>query len=241
MIHKDNPSKDLPWQEPKEYEEQITKIPGLKQLIKTPFLLMVAMDIMPHIVGRYAELEEKERTNITRARLLDEFVQQLFEREEDKLMIEDKLPTDGSDVKEDFWAFAMELAVAMHEIATNDVYYAPQGSSLFGGSKDSSPWERFFGTPVDGKKAERLIRARNGCNCVLRTIGKHRRAFIHATLQDYFVVRKIKLDEEKSFKPMPKAFTPFYSRLTGSELEQEGPYSDIAPPEFSSIALKARV
>ncbi len=240
MINKDNQDKDLPWQEPKEYEEQITKIPGLKQLIKTPFLLMVAMDIMPHIVGRYAELGEKERTNITRARLLDEFVQQLFEREEDKLMIEDKLPTDGSDVKEDFWAFAMELAVAMHEIATNDVYYAPQGSSLFGGTKDSNPWERFFGTPTDSKKAERLIRARNGCNCVLRTIGKHRRAFIHSTLQDYFVVRKIKIDEEKSFKPMPKAFTPFYSRLTGSELEQEVPHSDIAPAS-SSTALKVRV
>ncbi len=241
MIHKDNPDKDLPWQEPKEYEEQITKIPGLKQLIKTPFLLMVAMDIMPHIVGRYAELEEKERTNITRVRLLDEFVQQLFEREEDKLMIEDKLPTDGSDVKEDFWAFAMELAVAMHEIATNDVYYAPQGSSLFGGTKDSNPWERFFGTPTDSKKAERLIRARNGCNCVLRTIGKHRRAFIHSTLQDYFVIRKIKIDEEKSLKPMPKVFTPFYSRLAGSGVEQEVPYSDIPPPESSVIALKARV
>ena len=240
-IHKNNPDKDLPWQEPKEYEEQIAKIPGLKKLIQTPFLLMVTMDIMPHIVKQYTGLEERERTIITRARLLDEFVQQLFEREEDKLMIEDKLPTDGSDVKEDFWAFAMELAVAMHEITTNDVYYAPHGSNLFDVNKDSSPWQRFFGMPTDSKKAERLIRARNGCNCVLRTIGKHRRAFIHATLQDYFVIKKIKLDEEKSMHHISKVFTPFYSRLADPEFKQEMLLSETAPsPGSSSNTLKAR-
>lgn len=234
-IHKSNPDSDknLPWGSAKEYEEHIQKIPGLKQLIRTPFLLMVAMDVMPEIVRQYeGEYDDSKKIAMTGARLLDEFVAQLFDREEDKLMVEDKLPNDGSDVKEDFWTFAMELAVAMHEMKTNDVYYAPQATSLFGKTKDQNPLERFFGIPNDPIKAERLKRARNGCNCVLRTIGKHRRTFIHATLQDYFVIRKIKLDEEQGF--VPKVFTPFYSSLKSVELVRETQDLDFVDQRYNN-------
>lgn len=222
IVHKDNPDKYLAWKDPKEYERQIEKIPGLKELIKTPFLLMVAMEVIPNVVEKYAKLEEKERINITRTSLIDEFVQQLFDREEDKLMIEGRLPDDGTDVKEDFWAFAMELAVAMHELAINEVYYVQQSSDLFTKHDESSNiWVRFFGIPEDRKKADRLIRARNGCNCVLRTIGKNRRSFIHSTLQDYFVVRKIEMDEEKDAKLSSKTLAPFYKTSKNEECEQK--------------------
>ncbi len=189
-IPRDNPDEYLFWENVNNYEEYINKIPGLKNLIRTPFLLMVTMDIMPSIIKYF---EENKLATRTKAQLLDEFIQQLFEHEEDKLMIKYKLPTDGSDVKEDFWAFAMELAVAMHEAGTDNVCYVSQDSS------DSSinMWDRFFGTPIDSQQAERLVRARNGCSCLLKTIDENCYAFIHPILQDYFVVKKMLLDEEK--------------------------------------------
>lgn len=195
QIHKDNPDKELLWTDPHAYLEQINKIPGLKRLIETPFLLMVCMDVMPRVIHRVAEAESQEkRLTMTRAFLMDEFVGQLFEREENKLLIRGEMPLDGHDVKEDFWAFAMELAVTMQELEVLQVQYAP-GSALFSGKKES-PWEKFFGMPKDKEEAENLSRARQGCTSILRTTGKNRYAFIHATLRDYLTVRKSKLEEE---------------------------------------------
>ncbi len=199
-IPRDNPDENLFWENANDYEEYINKIPGLKNLIRTPFLLMVTMDIMSHIVQH-----SNENKPITKAQLLDEFIQQLFEHEEDKLMIEDKLPTDGSDVKEDFWGFAMELAVTMHESGTDSVCYVSQNSSDSG----INMWGRFFGTPIDSQQAERLARARNGCGCVLKITDDGRYSFIHPILQDYFVVKKILLDEEK----MIKTTNPNYKQI----------------------------
>jgi hypothetical protein len=201
-ISQDNPDEHLLWENANDYEECINKTPGLKNLIKTPFLLMVIMDIMPSII-KYSD--ENKLATITKAQLLDEFVQQLFEREEDKLMIEDKLPTDGSDIKEDFWAFAMELAVTMHECGTDSVGCVFQDYS--GGGINI--WDRFFGTPIDSQQTERLARARNGCGCVLKITDDGRYSFIHPILQDYFVVKKILLDEEK----MIKTTNPNYKQI----------------------------
>ena len=199
IINQDNPDESLLWENAKHCKEQIDKVPGLRTLIQTPFLLMVTMEVMSRIVEQYAKSAEKERTTITIARLLDEFVQQLFECEEDKLMVEGKMPTDGRDVKEDFCSFAMELAVTMHESDTYSLHYVTPESST-SRDKHTNLWERFFGTPEDREKAENLVRAREGCSCILKKIADDRYAFIHASLQDYFVIRKIKLEEEKKIR-----------------------------------------
>jgi len=202
-IHINNPEKKLMWKEPEEYQKHIDQIPGLKRLIQNPFLLMVAMEVMPRVVDKVqrAEQEESKFLAVTQTLLLDEFVQQLFEREKDKLIVKKGLPTDGHDVIQDFWEFAMALSVAMDRANTLQIHYTPRSASstLFDEPHDinDNPWERFFGTPCDPQKAENLIRARQGCTCVLRTIEENTYAFIHSTLRDYFTIRKCKVSIEK--------------------------------------------
>lgn len=179
----------LLWQSSKIYKEHINKIYGLKDLIKEPFLLMVTILIMPRVIDKY-NLEYSNNTFfLNKTILLDDFIEQLFEFEEDKLMVENKLPRDGSDIKEDFWAFAIELAVSMYESGDNNLYHTYDD---YFDVKD-----KFFGTSQDIELAARLSIARNSCGCILKIIDGNKCSFIHPILQDYFLVKKILLDEEK--------------------------------------------
>lgn len=176
------PNNYLIWDNIEAYEQAINKIPGLRQLIVNSFLLAVTIEGMPSILSWSIKAENKF---ITKAVLFDQFIQQLLEYEENQLLIEDKLPTDGSDVKEDFWEFAMELAVAMHEFGVDSIL------------EGDYTWNQFFYPKVSsGHKEQQLIRAKNACKLILRDLGQNRYSFIHKDFQDYFVIKKILLEEE---------------------------------------------
>ncbi len=189
---------NLLWREPKKYEENITRIPGLKELIKTPFLLKIAMDVMPMVIGWEEEQQvSAERILINQKILLDYFVEALFDRQILKLAATGQLPA-TFDVKENFKAFAMELAVAMFEAGVTEVTYNPP-RTLFGGKKETSPWKKFFGIPDDKEEATALAQARLGCGCILRTTRVNSYSFIHAILLDYFYTKR--MEEEMGFEP----------------------------------------
>ena len=187
----------LLWRDPKKYEENIIKIPGLKELIKTPFLLKVTMDVMPMVIGWEEEQQfSNERILMNQKILLDYFVESLFDREILKLAARNQLPA-GLDVKENFKSFAMELAVAMFEADVTEVTYVPS-STLFGSKKDNSPWKKFFGTPDDKEQAIALAQARLGCGAILRTTKMNSFSFIHAILLDYFYTKR--MEDEMGFE-----------------------------------------
>lgn len=196
-----------PWKEVDTYLTHIDSIPGLKQLIRTPFLLMIAMDVLPVIVERYASIQNiEERIKITGAKLYDEFILQWFRREEDKLAAKNALPEDGSDIKADFWSFAKKLAAEMYKRDMSFIEYIPPESNLFGDQKPG-PWEMFFGDNPRIKAARRA--------CPWHKIGPTRYAFMHASLIQYFYTKIIN-DEARKELAEKKALgdTPTKAAMT---------------------------
>lgn len=193
------------WNDPNVYLNHIKTIPGLRKLIETPFMLMLAMDVMPRIVEKYADVSnDAERTKLTQAALYDEFIQQWFEREEDKLIAHNQLPDDGHNVIEDFWQFAMDLASEMHIREEFQPYYKPPKSDIFSRksshpSNDPSPWAMFFSPHADPD----IVRARRACP--LKEVGDNRRAFIHGSLVPYFSTRKMYLKQMDEIEAQTQA------------------------------------
>lgn len=170
----------------------IREISGLRALIETPFVLMVMMDIMARVMLEHAHVTDAaERGRLTSAVLYDKFVQAWFEREEDKLAARNLLPRDGHDVKRDFFTFAGDLAVAMHEAKVMQVDYYGESRDIWG-HRRASPWDKFFGKHANLEINENIVRARRACP--LKRVGP-RYAFMHAELLDYFC-NWVQLQEE---------------------------------------------
>lgn len=202
---------EAPWQNPRAYLDHIASLPGMRELIETPFLLMIAMEVMPSIVEKYQYLEESERVKITRSKLYDEFFEKWSERQVDKLLIAGDLPDDGHDVKMDILEFSKELAKAMFKEDVTQVTHVP-ATNLFGAKKSVSPWERFF-----GNQDQNIVRARR-CAPLIK-IGPHRFAFFHTSLIEYLSTRDI-FDEgtkaiinENISQSIPSSFKPVASML----------------------------
>ena len=203
--------KNLHWTV-EEYQKHIDTIPGLKNLIKTPFLLMITMEELPRIVNQYKE-EEKKQVGITKAQLLETFIQHLFEREKEKLATEGRLSSDDQYIIDDFWGFAMDLAIDMGKA---DTYQVRQGDKI---------WEEYFGRKAS--KEEGLVLARQGCLCILRTKtlrteeGKEEKSykFIHATLQEHLIIRDCSLKAKEVTHDttlQPHFFTPLSDQQLSS-------------------------
>lgn len=176
--------KEAEWESAEEWVAHIKSIPGLRELIETPFLLMLTMDVLPELVARYETLTGAERVKMLQASLYDAFVENWFQREENKLLIKGQLPEDGHDIKEDFWEFGKALASEMHKQKQYQVYYAPT-KSIFGNKSASgkkSPWADYFSNDNPAVVAARKA-------CLLKKVGPQQWAFFHATFVDYFATK----------------------------------------------------
>jgi hypothetical protein len=143
--------------------EQLTSVPGLKQLITTPFLLHLAVEALPDILLKYAdqskdlkeiketkETKEEKRTQqktqpsptqqyLTQAELYDVFIEGYFKRQEKKLKESGHVEKD-QDPKPSFWKFCKELALQMR---VQECTYATL-SNKTKSSQTKNPWEVFF-------------------------------------------------------------------------------------------------
>jgi WD40 repeat protein/tetratricopeptide (TPR) repeat protein len=160
-----------------QYQKAIEEMHGLKNLIKTPFLLKLAMEALPKMP------QDKEQKYMTQAKLYDVFIEQWFIRQEQKLKLAKKLKED-EDIKPEFWNYAKRLAQLMHQQKTTLVTYdSSQSSNLFGETEESI-WQKFFN--ADNPRIELLRTA-----CLIREVGQHQYAFIHASLLEYFLTRDL--------------------------------------------------
>ncbi len=212
---------EVQWKSAEEWVVHIKSIPGLRDLIETPFLLMLTMDVLPELVERYTHLTGAERVKMLQASLYDAFVENWFQREENKLLVRGQLPPDGHDVKEDFLEFGMELASEMYKRKQFQVYYAPT-KSIFGNKRDtgkSSPWAMFFSN-------EPLVAAARKA-CLLKKVGPQQWAFMHATFVEYFATRKMYLeemqDDEESTSPQPPKRVD--DKVSAAQLGKKGNFS----------------
>jgi acyl-CoA synthetase (AMP-forming)/AMP-acid ligase II/thioesterase domain-containing protein/acyl carrier protein len=175
---------DQAWDEPDFYIQSIQTIPGLGILVSTPYLLKITMSSLPKVLLFYLQHPTQQNFVLTCKNLYDIFVEQLFERQENKLIQTGRLPTDG-DIKDDYREYSQALASKMEELGVTSITYTKK-HSLF---KKTTPneWDQFF----DNSNPQ-IARAREGCPlkreiCSQLRGETQRISFTHESLRLYFV------------------------------------------------------
>lgn len=157
-------------------EEDFSKVPGLLELITTPFLLHLAVEALPDILA--AQVDDQK---LTQAALYDVFIEQWFTRQAAKLRETGHLKETDDELKPKFWDYCKKLAQQMHEKEVSVVPYQGQkiGSHLFGGNEQKNHWGSFFTADKE------IVRSA----CPLRRFGDHYYGFVHSSMIDYFATR----------------------------------------------------
>src|SRR5207237_3254625 len=164
-------------------------------LLSSPFMLKLAMSVLPTLAERYQGKGDL-RIQITQAAIYDAFIEQWFERQQTKLKNSGEIEEE-EDLKPAFWNYAKTLAQAMHAAKITVVNYETE-SSLF--DDEISPWAKFF-APEDKRVA--LLQTA----CLVREISPKHYAFVHGSLLSYFMSRGLyenllieELAENEEFK-----------------------------------------
>ncbi len=127
--------------------EDFDKIPGLKELITTPFLLHLSVEALPDILANLGT--EEENPKMTQAKLYDVFVEQWIARQIKKIRAANiVIPglTLNSEIKQQFWHYCKRLAQQMH---INEITVIPYSEKtvrgrLFGQSEKKNIWDVFL-------------------------------------------------------------------------------------------------
>ncbi|KAG0195985.1 Transducin (beta)-like 1 X-linked receptor 1, partial [Mortierella sp. GBA30] len=163
-----------------DYQSAIKRVPNLQDLVKNPFLLSSALEVLPRLVDLSKDLTSNQ---ISRLTLYDQFVEQWVERGQIR-MIERSLTGDDhvafEILSEDGFTrnaigFVKSLAVAIFDEQDGKpvVEYSP--------IRDKSSWKDAFFGHGDGKN---LLRE----TCPLSRIGNKYR-FIHRSVLEYALAR----------------------------------------------------
>ena len=124
-------TEDGPWADLETYRQHIHTLPGLSDLVATPFLLMIALKIMPVIVNKYAELEEGLRTKVTKSELYDAFMQWWFRRGKIKALTNFHGNSKGyHDITVEFQRRSEALAIEMKHADVMQVRYFTNDKKL---------------------------------------------------------------------------------------------------------------
>lgn len=137
---------DTIWKQWEDYQRAFTEIPGLKELIQTPYVLKLAVEALPGIIKRYEGVEPEKKKENTKVVLYDVFVGQWFSRQERKLKDTGIIFEDES-IEEEFWDYAKSLARLMHEQQVSQILYEPTEADVFdmdAKTADESPFSQFF-------------------------------------------------------------------------------------------------
>jgi WD40 repeat protein len=185
-----------PLWETKEYEQALDIIPGLKDLVKNPFLMTLSLEVLPRMVDPGERLSA---TQITRVALYDQFIVHWLERGKKRLS-EKELSSQAkaafeSLVDEGFTQngidFLKKLAVAI---------YKEQGGQpivKYSRFKDEGTWKAEFFSRDDEKL---LLREA----CPLTRSGNQYR-FVHRSLLEYGLALAIHDPRDWKESTMPAA------------------------------------
>jgi hypothetical protein len=172
------------WRNPDIYHNYIERLPGLRVLLSTPFLLRILMEALPKVVAAYESTLDNQLI-LTESKIYDYFIASYFERQANKLAARGRLPTDGSDIMADFQAFSEQLAQKMwNEKRTYIIYKRP--SALFS-TQEEHPYEYLL-----GNSNENMVKVREGCpikQLPNEETNEIQFAFLNYVLQIYFVSR----------------------------------------------------
>lgn len=179
--------KETLWLDKAIHLKYIEEVPGLNDLVSTPLLLRYAMELMFDLVLTFEKHKNERRTmRVLETELYGGFVKRYIDRQFKKLVENKQLYTLGqTNIRVEMKAFSRELAKAIriHLISKGlpaVVTYQPPESRYDEETSDDNIWKRFFGIEDKVRNLERT-------GCPLRRVGPHQYAFMHETLQYYFI------------------------------------------------------
>ncbi|BBE09773.1 NB-ARC domain protein [Mycoavidus cysteinexigens] len=162
----------------KRYQEALNNLPTLKEATRRPFLLRMALDLLPN-------LSRNESVPITRIALYDEFISRWWNRSEERLQ-HVKLTKEEKDARIQLGPHlaaeglkaSQEMALALTQNRLVQASYNPEK-----GEVAPETWRTY----LNKKDAEKRLLL---FNAPLIHQGQHYR-FIHKSIQDYCVARAI--------------------------------------------------
>ena len=168
---------EVDWQDWRKYREYIDKIPGLKELVETPFALSMVVEVLPRVVMKRAKdtIEDAEKNKMMSIDLYDEFTDWWFDTQETKLTTISSIKS-VRNVKLEFKKFTKSLASQMMAKGITVVTYD---------SEKDNEWTKFFGESDD-----RINTIRRGAPLkTTRVNGGAQYSFLHKSLLEYFAAK----------------------------------------------------
>ncbi|KAF9354185.1 hypothetical protein BGX26_007987 [Mortierella sp. AD094] len=213
------------------YENALKNIPNLQDLVKNPFLLRLAMDVLPQRVDLKKNFTSQR---VTRIVLYDEFVAQWLERNKKRLMELKMKPKDAeafdtlceSDFNQRGIAFFRDLAAAIY------IHHGGKPVVSYNNDSDQGTWKEPFFSKRDGRHLlrEAIPLVRNG----------DRYQFIHKSVLEYGLCLAI-FDPNRYTGRMQQM--PTTSRRGTERVQQQPAFKDqlLASIEQSKVDKSVRI
>ncbi|KAG0285707.1 WD_REPEATS_REGION domain-containing protein, partial [Dissophora globulifera] len=171
-------ARNAPHWKVEDYLQALDRIPGLKDLVKNPFLLTLSLSVLPNMVDLGKNLS---LIKVTRIALYDNFVKQWVDRgmarlHDKKLSESDAMAFEGlcSDgFSQNAIQYTKDLSVAIFENQDGDPVV--EYSSL----RDKNKWQHVFFSQVDGRNL-----LREACP-IVRIGNSNQYRFIHRSVLEY--------------------------------------------------------
>ncbi|KAI1318890.1 hypothetical protein EDD11_005524 [Mortierella claussenii] len=169
-----------------DYLSKIEQIPGLQELVRNPFLLMLSLEVLPDVVGLEGNLSS---VKVTRVALYDKYVEKWVEDRGEGRLIKRELVGDkkkafeillNGDFKQSAIGFMKDLAVAIfdNQDGAPVVHYPPL--------RDTERWQHTFFSQED----DRTSLLREACPIIRIGRGNQYR-FFHQSLLEYGMARAV--------------------------------------------------
>ena len=211
--------RDAEWLDFEVYKSYIEKISGLKELVKTPLFLYIAIVVLPEIVqdsrkamkekgteGAKNEKYEEEFTKQNETSILRKYIEYWFKIQKQKLREGARIPN-GKDLDNECWLFVRELATLMTDRPV-PIYIVvwPQKADKKSSNEERKKieaenriWEKFFSeVPVktlNESKEDREFMILVRKICPLTQPGPHQYAFLHPKIQEFCYAENVFSEE----------------------------------------------
>jgi len=164
------------------YVEEIEKLPELKSLIQTPFILRIVVKVLPSIIAKHAKQGQNSSVQLTRLNIYENFTEQWFKQGKERVKKAGLLRFFPDGAESAFEDYSKQLALKMRALDKYIVDYKPSRKDLAGGgAAGQNPWQPFF------DETPELSAIRSGM--LLQRVGPYSWKFLHKSLVEYFVMR----------------------------------------------------
>ncbi|KAG0013349.1 hypothetical protein BGZ80_011130 [Entomortierella chlamydospora] len=167
--------RESPWKV-EDYRRALEQVPNLQDLVTNPFLLKLALDVLPQLLETNSEFS---KARITRIKLYDEFIAQWIERSRKRLLDMDLSPRDKEAFKILLDSDFNQLGIVYLKDLATEIYDKHEGNPVVEYSErhDNHTWKKFF---FDNNNGKNLLR-----EAIPLVRNNDRYRFMHKSVLEY--------------------------------------------------------